>query len=125
MPWRSIACAVEDGTSHKRVYARLRRTMAKSGVVATARVTPISPRSRGGQASYDCLRQKTGQPSAGHPFDERPVHRVRPLHGGKMSAIGDDDEPRAGDAGGDLLRQRRRSELIAVADEHQGRTLDR
>src|SRR5262249_37148180 len=32
---------------------------------------------------------------------------------------------RAGDAGGDLLRERRRGELIAVADEHQGRTLDR
>src|ERR1700730_5280959 len=77
-------------------------------------------------AVYSIVRPKTGRPaSAGHPFDERPVHRVWPFHGGKMAAIGDDDEPRSGDAGGDLLRERRRSELIAVADEHEGRTLDR
>src|SRR5262249_16715024 len=43
----------------------------------------------------------------------------------KVSAIGDDDEPRSSDAGLDLLRERRRGGLIAVADEHQGRTLDR
>src|SRR5262245_2106476 len=76
-------------------------------------------------AVYSITRPTTGRPSARHPFDQRPVHRVRPLHGGKMSAIGDDDETRAGDASGDLLRERRRGELIAVADEHQSRTFDR
>ncbi len=35
------------------------------------------------------------------------------------------DEPRSGDAGRDLLRERRRGELIAIADQHQGRTFDR
>src|SRR6266566_130356 len=75
-------------------------------------------------AVYSIARPNAGQPSAGHPFDERPVHRVRPLHGGKVPAIGDDDEPRSGDPGGELLRERRRGELIAVADEHQRRTFD-
>src|SRR5262249_49177902 len=63
--------------------------------------------------------------SAFHPINSRLVYHVRPLHSGKMAAIGDDDESRSGDAGHDFLRQRRRSELIAVADEHQRRTLDR
>src|SRR5215471_7633286 len=69
--------------------------------------------------------RRDARPSAGHPFDERPVHRIRPLHGGKVPAIGNDDEPRSGDAGGDLLRERRRGELIAIADEYQRRTFDR
>ena len=39
---------------------------------------------------------------------QRLVHRIRPLQRREMPAIGNDDEPRAGNAGGDLLRERRR-----------------
>ena len=54
--------------------------------------------------------------------DQRLVHRRRPLQRREMPAIGNDDEARAADAGGDLLGKLRRRQLIAVADQNQRRT---
>src|SRR5262249_34854875 len=71
------------------------------------------------------MRSRTETMSRFHPFHPRPGPRLGLFHGGEMAAVRHDDQARAGDAGGDLLRQRRRRELVAGPDQHEGGTADR
>src|SRR5262249_7735043 len=111
MPWRSIALR---GRRRDSVVARM-------SISAFTRVfdalwrnpgslrrqeRPAFPPAVAGvmRATTACGGRWDARPSVAHPFVERPVHGVRPLHGGKVPAVGNDDEPRSGDAGRDLLR---------------------
>ena len=63
----------------------------------------------------------------GHASDDHSTSARFTASGRSMvdAAIGNDDQARGRDAGDDLLRQRRRGERVAVADQHEGRAADR
>jgi hypothetical protein len=53
--------------------------------IRDSRDGPACPPAVAGVMRATTLAQsKTAQPSAGHPFDERRVHRLRLLHGRKL-----------------------------------------